>query len=146
MNEAHGRAEMRALENGREIPRRVQRRRVDTNRLYRRRKDRDRSRSNTCFIAEDVKRVDAHTLFVRGIGNVPVMTSNGSVPGRRGATVLRVTVARSLSKVRKLCTAPPSAVRLLRALACAASDTWAGATMDVRAASAPAQSSLLVAT
>ena len=38
-----------------------------------------------------------------GVGRV--MTSNGSVPGRRGATVLRVTVARSLSKVRKLCTA-----------------------------------------
>ena len=35
-----------------------------------------------------------------GVGRV--MTSNGSAPGRRGATVLRVTVARSASRVRKL--------------------------------------------
>ena len=67
-----------------------------------------------------------------GVGRV--MTSNGSAPGRRGATVLRVTVARSLSNVRKLCTEPPSAVRLLRALACAASDSESADRADLREA------------
>ena len=38
-------------------------------------------------------------------------------------------------------TGQPVAVRLRRALSCARGETWAGATTEVRAASAPARSS-----
>ena len=41
-NEEHARVLLRALEQDKEIPRRVQRRNADPHRLYRRRKDRDR--------------------------------------------------------------------------------------------------------
>ena len=71
-NDAHGRAVVRALEDDREIPRRVQRRNPDPKKLYRRRKRRDRSRSNSCLIAEKVKRIDEHTLWIGGVGKVPV--------------------------------------------------------------------------
>ena len=72
VNEAHGRAVVRALEENVEIPRRVQRRNPNPSKLYRRRKQRDRSRSNTCLITEGVKRIDAHTLHIRGVGPIPV--------------------------------------------------------------------------
>ena len=69
-----------------------------------------------------------------------VRTSNGSAPDTRRTTRFLVIVARSPSRVRKLCTGRPSAVRLLRAFSLAASETCAGATMEVRAASAAAGS------
>ena len=50
-------------------------------------------------------------LSCKGVGRARSL--NGSAPGRRGATVLRVTVARSASK---LCTGHPSSVRLRWAL------------------------------
>ena len=54
---------------------------------------------------------------------------------------LRARVARSSSRVRKLCTGQPAAVRLRRALSCARGETRAGATTEVRVASALARSS-----
>ena len=70
VNEAHGRACLAAGDKTRDIPRRVQRRYPDPNKLYRWRKDRDRQRRNTCLISEGVKRVDARTLRAPGIGLV----------------------------------------------------------------------------
>ena len=52
------------------------------------------------------------------------------------AMVLRVTVARSARSERKLWTGRPSWVRLVAALRSAASERWALATMEARAASA----------
>src|SRR5512135_3753911 len=49
-------------------------------------------------------------------------------------TVLRVSVARSVNSVRKLCTGAPSSVLWVRALAWAAGETSAAATGEGRAA------------
>ena len=72
VNESHGKACLKALEEGKDIPRRVQRRYPDATKLYRRRKDRDRQRRNTCLVMEGVKRVDVHTLHIPGVGKVTV--------------------------------------------------------------------------
>ena len=55
-------------------------------------------------------------------------------------TVLRVSVARSATSVRKLCTGLPSSVLRARALARAAAETCADATGEVRAAAAAGRS------
>ncbi len=57
-----------------------------------------------------------------------------------GRTWLRVSVARSLIKVAKLCTGCPSAVNWVWALRVARGERWAGATIDARKAAAPAGS------
>ena len=72
VNEDHVRGLLKAAQNGKNIPRRVQRRFPNPARLYRRRKDRDRQRRNTCLVIEGVKRVDTHTLQIPGIGTVKV--------------------------------------------------------------------------
>ena len=72
VNEGHGKTCLAALDEGKEIPRRIQRRFPDPSKLYRRRKDRDRQRRNTCIVTEGVQCVDAHTLHIPGVGRVPV--------------------------------------------------------------------------
>ena len=72
VNESHGNACLKASEDGKDIPRRVQRRYPDPTKLYRRRKDRDRKRRNTCLVTEGVKRIDAHVLHIPGVGRVRV--------------------------------------------------------------------------
>src|SRR5215510_16602726 len=56
---------------------------------------------------------------------------------------LAAIVARSSSRVAKLCTGPPPAVALVAALACAAGERWAGATGLGRAVVPTAGSSSL---
>ena len=72
VNESHAKSCLKAIDEEREIPRRVQRRNPDPAKLYRRRKDRDRQRRNICLVTEGVKRIDAHTLHIPGVGKVQV--------------------------------------------------------------------------
>jgi hypothetical protein len=76
------------------------------------------------------------TCCWNGVG-VARMVAHRSLPKR---TVLRVTVARSLSSVRKLCTGWPASVRLVAALRAAAGETLALLTGELRWASAAARS------
>ena len=64
-----------------------------------------------------------------GVGRV--VTRKGSAPGSRGITVLRVMVARSSRRVRRLCTGSPSGVVFAAAFARAPVDLPAGATTDL---------------
>ena len=93
VTEAHGRACLAAGEKTRDIARRVQRRYPDPQKLYRRRKDRDQRRRNTCLVTEGVKRVDTHTLRVPGIGlvNVREQLADDFVP--RSCTIVERTTA-----------------------------------------------------
>ena len=72
VNEVHAKACMKAIDEEREIARRIQRRYPDPAKLYRRRKDRDRQRRNTCLVTEGVKAIDAHTVHIPGVGEVQV--------------------------------------------------------------------------
>ena len=84
VNESHARTLLKAHENGKEPPGRVQCRYSNPNKLYRRRKDRDRRRRNTCLVTEGVKRIDEHTVHIPGAGKVRVresLTAVGSFTG-----------------------------------------------------------------
>ena len=72
VNERHGNAGLKAIEEGKEIPRRIQRRYPDRTKLYRRRKDRDRQRRNTCLVTEGVRAIDTHTVRIPVVGEVRV--------------------------------------------------------------------------
>jgi hypothetical protein len=63
------------------------------------------------------------------------LASSAIASAQRHLTVLRVSVARSASKVRKLWTGRPASVRLVLALRFAAGEGWALATGEERKAS-----------
>ena len=71
-NERHGRMLLGALDENRPIPRAVQRRAPRPTRLFRTRKQRDKSRRNHCRVLEGVRKIDAHTIQVPGIGRLRV--------------------------------------------------------------------------
>ena len=93
VNEQHARSYLKAEEEGREVPRRVQRRFPAAQCLYRRRKDRDRQRRNTCLVTEGVKRVDKHTVHIPGVGKVRVRESLPEDLKLRSCTIVERTTA-----------------------------------------------------
>ena len=60
----------KAAEAGKPIPRRVQKRSPEPDRLWRRRKNEERDGRHRCRIDEKVKRIDRRTLHVPGIGEI----------------------------------------------------------------------------
>ena len=88
---AHGRAVLAAAERPRDIPRGIQRRYPDTGKLYRRRKNRDRARRNTCLVTEGVRRIDAHMVHVPGVGHVPVREALADDVVLRSCTIVERT-------------------------------------------------------
>ena len=58
VNEQHAGACLKATRNGKLPPRRVHRRDPDPKKLFRRRKERDGRRRNSCVITESVRRID----------------------------------------------------------------------------------------
>ena len=60
----------KAVEAGNDIPRHVQRRIPDGRRLFRSRKRDEREGRHVCRIDEKVQRINAHTLWVQGIGEL----------------------------------------------------------------------------
>ena len=101
VNEDHGKACLAALDEGKEIPRRIQRRYPDPTKLYRRRKDRDRQRRNTCIVTEGVKRVDAHTVHIPGVGAVPVRERLNEDLRPRSCTVVERTTPERTRRCRR---------------------------------------------
>ena len=69
-NREHVDAIMKADENGKAIPRRVQRRRPDAQSLFVSRKERDRQHAHVVRIADRVRLLDAKTLQAPGIGEI----------------------------------------------------------------------------
>ena len=67
-NQEHAVLTARAVEDGKPIPRKVQRRNPDQAQLWRRRKDEEREGRHRCRIDEKVRRVGRRTLQVPGIG------------------------------------------------------------------------------
>ena len=103
VNETHARACLKALEDHREIPRRMQRRYPDRAKLYRRRKDRDRQRRNTCLVTEGVKAIDAHTVRIPGVGDIRVREVLPEGVTLRSCTIVeRTTVDRARRLGRRM--------------------------------------------
>ena len=73
------------------IPRRVQRRRPDPERLFVSRKERDRANSHTVRFDEGVKRVDDHVIHVPGIGDIPIRKKIGKTIEVRSVTIVERT-------------------------------------------------------
>ena len=71
-NTVHGNAVVDAEKKGKNIPRRVQRRVPDPKKLFVSRKQRDREHKHVVRIADRVKLLDAKTLRVPGIGDIPL--------------------------------------------------------------------------
>lgn len=69
-NHEHAVLIAKAAESGKPIPRRVQKRDADPDRLWRRRKTEEREGRHRCRIDEKVRRVDRRTLRVPGIGEI----------------------------------------------------------------------------
>ena len=72
VNAAHASALVKALEEGKTIPRRVQRRQPDPQRLYRCRKQRDCKRQNTLLVMEGLKRKSDRSLYIPGVKEIQV--------------------------------------------------------------------------
>ena len=100
-NAVHAEAVVEAAGSGKPIPRRVERRTPTPARLYRRRKDSDRKRRNHCRILEGVRKVDAHTLRVPGIGDLRVQGRlDENVEPRAAVIRERTPAARGRGKLR----------------------------------------------
>lgn len=92
-NAAHCAAVINAIEKGKALPRRVQNRVPDPRRLFRSRKRADRSRRNHCRILEGVRKIDAHTVHVPGIGCLRVRNKLNDEVEPRAVTIREKTPA-----------------------------------------------------
>ena len=101
VNESHARAHLKTAENGKPIPRRVQRRQPNPSKLYRRRKNRERRRRNTCIVTEGVKRVGCHQLHIPGVGTVRVRERLDEDFRPRSCTIVERTTQDRARRCRK---------------------------------------------